>query len=508
MSVAAVDQAGDDAAPRGWEALWQRDRWPHDVLPTVDPDSEQRGYLRFDGIRPNWLREAAKRRTRARLLSGTTFGSMRVYVRDLVIFSEWLTAHAPEVRRASGITRAVLEDYLLWVRQSHFARASRRRQVSVVRQFLSEQADDGLAGLPRGAVIHVGEIPSRTARAPRGIEPAVFEQLIDPDNLALLPSEKQRTIVLLLAYTGLRVSSVVTLKRDALEIGSDGHPYLRYRNLKFKREAIIPIGPQLAEQIRRQQGYLDRAYGQQGTRFLLPNPPPGERGHQRGHSGARHIATTSIGRLLKAYVRRAVIRGSDGQLATWLHPHLFRHHLASSLVNDGVPLPVIQRVLDHASIEMTSVYAHVSDETVKRELAGWQQRVNIRGERVALEPDSPLARAAWMKDHIARARQALPNGYCGLPLVQTCPHPNACLSCENFLTDTSFRPIHQAQFEETTRLKAVAESNGQARLVELLLRDHDALTRILCGLEQLDDDQRTDDPTQLPDLRDLAEREP
>ena len=113
-----------------------------------------------------------------------------------------------------------------------------------------------------------------------------------------------------------------------------------------------------------------------------------------------------------------------------------------------------------------------------------------------------------MKDHIARARQALPNGYCGLPLVQTCPHPNACLSCENFLTDTSFRPIHQAQFEETTRLKAVAESNGQARLVELLLRDHDALTRILCGLEQLDDDQRTDDPTQLPDLRDLAEREP
>jgi len=86
---------------------------------------------------------------------------------------------------------------------------------------------------------------------------------------------------------------------------------------------------------------------------------------------------------------------------------------------------------------MTSVYAQVNDETVKRELTGWQQRVNIRGERIALAAYSPLAQAAWMKDHIARAKQALPNGYCGLPLVQTCPHPNACLSCENFLTDAS-----------------------------------------------------------------------
>jgi hypothetical protein len=32
----------------------------------------------------------------------------------------------------------------------------------------------------------------------------VFDQLTDPANLALLPSEKQRTIVLLLAHTGLR----------------------------------------------------------------------------------------------------------------------------------------------------------------------------------------------------------------------------------------------------------------------------------------------------------------
>ena len=169
-----------------------------------------------------------------------------------------------------------------------------------------------------------------------------------------------------------------------------------------------------------------------------------------------------------------------------MHPHLFRHHLGTSLISDGVELPVIQRVLDHASIAMTARYATVADETVRSAVSRWHERVNIRGERIALPVDGPLGEAAWMKDRIARARQALPNGYCGLPLVQTCPHPNACLSCDHFLTDPSYRQIHADQLTQTRRLRADAESNGQARLVELLGRDEDALARILSGLDQLE----------------------
>ena len=113
------------------------------------------------------------------------------------------------------------------------------------------------------------------------------------------------------------------------------------------------------------------------------------------------------------------------------------------MVNDGVPLPVIQRLVDHASITMTAHYAQLHDETLRREITRWHERVNIRGERIALPLNGPLEEAAWMKERIARAKQALPNGYCGLPLVQTCPHPNACLSCDNFLTDGSFRTVHE-----------------------------------------------------------------
>jgi hypothetical protein len=54
-------------------------------------------------------------------------------------------------------------------------------------------------------------------------------------------------IVLVLAFTGFRVSSVVTLVHNCLELGSHGHPYLRYFNVKASREAMLPIPRLLAE---------------------------------------------------------------------------------------------------------------------------------------------------------------------------------------------------------------------------------------------------------------------
>ena len=76
-----------------------------------------------------------------------------------------------------------------------------------------------------------------------------------------------------------------------------------------------------------------------------------------------------------------------------------------------------------------------------------------------------------MKDRIAHARQALPNGYCGLPLVQTCPHPNACLSCDNFLTDSSFRAVHEQQLEHTSAAARARRARRRLRLIEVLERD-------------------------------------
>jgi integrase len=59
---------------------------------------------------------------------------------------------------------------------------------------------------------------------------------------------------------------------------------------------------------------------------------------------------STIPRIVKHYVGTAQIRTPDLKLALNVHPHLFRHHVATSMVNDNVPLTVIQKVLDHGSM--------------------------------------------------------------------------------------------------------------------------------------------------------------
>ena len=145
---------------------------------------------------------------------------------------------------------------MLWVRhESPWKPATRNQRLLAVRLLLEEQREDGLAGLPAGAVIHAAELPRIGYQLPKTLPGEVFAQWIDPANLAVL-DERDRTLVLVLAWTGFRVSSVVTLMRDCLELGSDGHPYLRYFNVKGSREAMLPIPPLLAEQVGRQQAFL------------------------------------------------------------------------------------------------------------------------------------------------------------------------------------------------------------------------------------------------------------
>ena len=131
---------------------------------------------------------------------------------------------------------------------------------------------------------------------------------------------------------------------------------------------------------------------------------------------------------------------------------------------------------------MTAHYARITDQTVRRR---WEQatKVNIKGERVTLDPDGPLAQAEWAKTRYGIATQTLPNGYCGLPLQRSCPHANACLTCPVFLTGPEFLPELREQRHRTLTLIDVSRSNGHSRMLEMYQQVLTNLERMIGEIE-------------------------
>jgi hypothetical protein len=235
--------------------------------------------------------------------------------------------------------------------------------------------------------------------------------------------------------------------------------------------AMVPIDDELTGMIAAQQTRVrERVPGQRGAvspRQRQPGWPPAHPhrdvqpapeavvGHRRGHRRTRSPG--------------------EGECPP-ISPLLCR------LINNEVPQEVVRRLLDHTSHAMTSRYARLADTTIRKQ---WEraQKINIRGEPVQIPVDGPLAEGAWMKENLARAKMALPHGYCGLPLQKSCPHANACLTCPLFVTTAEFLPQHHQQLDATRALIAQAQAAGQTRMVEM---NHTVETNLLAVINTLD----------------------
>jgi hypothetical protein len=203
--------------------------------------------------------------------------------------------------------------------------------------------------------------------------------------------------------------------------------------------------------------------------------------------GSKRVSHSGYQRALSQWLRRCDIRDAHGR-PVHMTPHQYRHSLGTRLINLDVPQEVVRRILDHDSHAMTAHYARLSDTTIRRH---WEKarKVNAAGQTVTLDPDGPLAQAAWAKQRIGRATQALPNGYCSLPLVKTCPHANACLTCPMFVTTPEFLPQHRQHHQQVLQIISAAEARGQTRQIEMNRQVADNLEKIIASLDTDDPDQ-------------------
>jgi integrase/ferredoxin len=445
----------------GWEVEYPRDIWRLERLPglTTNPGKAySRDRLRFDQITQPWLRGLVKRWSRLRLSSGLAVGTVVSDVKALRRFSAFLADAAPEVDAVADLNRALLERYLAWLATAELGHGARSDAVTCLGMFFHTlRQHDWDPSLPTTAVFFAGDLPPRPGRVTRHLAEHVMAQVEAPANLDRWPNPEGRLVTLVLIQAGLRATDACTLPFDCLLHDGQGAPYLRYFNNKMRREAAVPIDPDLEVEIRAQQQRVADRWPEEHP-HLFPQ--------LKGNAGGqRPLSYSSYRGMLISWLALCEVRDEHGQ-PVHLTPHQWRHTFACRLINRDVPQEVIRVLLDHQSTQMTAHYARITDQTVRRR---WEQatKVNIKGERIDIDPDGPLAQAQWAKTRYAMATQTLPHGYCGLPVQKSCPHANACLTCPVFLTGPEYLPELREHRGRTLTLIDRAEEQGHTRVVQM-----------------------------------------
>ncbi|WP_305728045.1 tyrosine-type recombinase/integrase [Bradyrhizobium sp. Ec3.3] len=87
------------------------------------------------------------------------------------------------------------------------------------------------------------------------------------------------------------------------------------------------------------------------------------------------------GTALKPHSVRSKLRlvGRQAGIKRRVTPHMLRHTAATLLIENGVDIRVVQKLLGHSSIAITEIYTHVSDETLRKTL----ERANVLGALAA-----------------------------------------------------------------------------------------------------------------------------
>jgi integrase/recombinase XerC len=203
-----------------------------------------------------------------------------------------------------------------------------------------------------GTTVAVG----RTRRLPRVVPTHELEQLFRAlreqagvgeicDFPTVLRHPHQSTTLLgvtLMVATGMRVAEVVSVKCHDIDLV--GRTLRIVGKGRHERQVFLPN-----EWITRLTGaYLDtRAKLEIVQPTLLFN----------AHCGAL-TAPAMRARLVKA--------AQDAGIGTRVTPHMLRHTAATQLIESGVDIRYIQRLLGHASLSTTEIYTHVSDRTLRR----------------------------------------------------------------------------------------------------------------------------------------------
>ena len=187
------------------------------------------------------------------------------------------------------------------------------------------------------------EVPKLRKTLPKILSYDEVKKLLDIDLIDKY-SYRNKAMLELMYATGLRVSELVNLKLNDIDLDMD-----LIRTLgKGNKERIIPIGDYAIYFIKIYINEYRRQLLKDNTEYLFLN--------NRG----KKLSRQSFYKLVKALALKKNIK-------TEFSPHTLRHSFATHLLDRGADIVSIKEMLGHSSLSTTQIYTHISNQKLKDE---------------------------------------------------------------------------------------------------------------------------------------------
>ncbi len=267
-------------------------------------------------------------------LSKNTLGAYRA---DLMALARFIADDGKEIVRAQ---KPDLLAFIAWRVEQGAKPRSTARQLSSFRRFYRYLCREGVITEDPTADI---EMPRIGRSLPKSLTEEEVEALLDAPNTEEPLGHRDRAMLELLYATGLRVSELINLKQNQVNLNQG---VLRIVG-KGDRERLIPLGDESQRWLREfMEGPRVEILLERQTDYMFPT----RRGDRMTRQAFWHI--------IKRYAQKAGVKKK-------LSPHTLRHAFATHLLNNGADLRVVQLLLGHSDLSTTQIYTHVARERLK-----------------------------------------------------------------------------------------------------------------------------------------------
>ena len=257
--------------------------------------------------------------------------TVAAYRRDLIHFARWLDGADP-----LEVSRERIEAYLQ-ARLATGKPSSAARALSALKRFYRFAVHQGACA---SNPTHLIKTPRQTRKLPRSLSEQDVEALLHAPDTRTPLGLRDRAMLETLYATGLRVSELVRLQVDQVNLHQG---VVLVVAGKGRKDRIVPLGEEAAWWIGR---YLRDARPQLLAERLSDALLISRQG--------RPMTRQTVWHRIKHLALQAGISPDH------LSPHTLRHAFATHLVSHGADLRTVQMLLGHANLSTTEIYTHVA----------------------------------------------------------------------------------------------------------------------------------------------------